>query len=180
MFLWKSSIYIAVLRIIQKLAADLPVQWFFRGNEITKEKYSILKFEAVTSGLSRKLIVKNISADDFQRFSISCEGQIQNAVLKKQAVFKKSLKVEISFKPEQVQSHFRTSQDIRQRSSFSSALSTRHYPQNGSSAIKKLTKKTFQFSSLKREKTKTTFELLLSKTSVARTMDSTLSKVLRV
>lgn len=75
-----------------KLAADLPVQWFFRGNEITKEKYSILKFEAVTSGLSRKLIVKNISADDFQRFSISCEGQIQNAVLKKQAVFKKSLK----------------------------------------------------------------------------------------
>lgn len=75
-----------------KLAADLPVQWFFRGNEITKEKYSILKFEAVATGLLRKLIVKNIAAEDFQRFSISCEGQIQNAELKKQAVFKKSLK----------------------------------------------------------------------------------------
>ena len=86
----------------KKLAADLPVQWFFRGNEITKEKYSILKFEAVASGLSRKLIVKNISADDFQRFSISCEGQIQNAELKKQAVFKKSLKVELPFMPEQL------------------------------------------------------------------------------
>ena len=76
-----------------KLAADLPVQWFFRGNEITKEKYSILKFEAVSDGLVRKLIVKNISADDFQRFSVSCEGQIQNAHLKKQAPFKKPLKV---------------------------------------------------------------------------------------
>ena len=66
---------------------------------------------------------------------------------------------------------------FKRKSNCSSALSTPPNLPSGFSAIKKSPKKTFPSSSLNREKTRITYELLLSKTFETRIMDSTPLKV---
>lgn len=73
--------------------------WFIGDKKIVRENFSILKFETLSKGDTRQLIVKNISAADYASYSCEAKGEKCTAKLEKQSAKKAEIAVPTIVEP---------------------------------------------------------------------------------